>query len=136
MPTSAQHTFSPGAKRVDPVLVPELAVEYNVPLKASTTFAQGTVLGKKTADGLYQAYADAAADGSQTALCILQYACSTDASSNITIEGEWGVTRKEAPVWVAGYFATEDLTGLDAAGVVDLGGSVIVGNTTTGILKF
>lgn len=136
MPTSATHTFSPGAKRVDPVLVPELAVEYNVPLKASTTFAQGTVLGKKTADGKYQAYATGASDGSETALCILQYACVTDASGNVTIEGEWGVTRKEAPVWVAGYFATEDLTGLDAAGVVDLGGSLIVGDTTTGILKF
>lgn len=136
MPTSATHTFSPGTKRVDPVIAPDLAVEYNVPIKASSTLAQGTMLGRVTATGAYAAYATGAADGTETARCILQYAVTTDASGNVTLEGELGVTRKTAPVWIAGFFATEDLTGLDAAGVVDLAGSVVVGDTTTGILKF
>lgn len=133
MAASPSQTYS--ASRLDPAFRPDLAPVIDVALAASQTLAKGTVLGRVTATGAYKAYASGNSDGSQTAKVILQYSVTVDGSGNITIEGEWGITRKTAPVFVAGYFRTEDLTGLDAGGVTNLGGCVVKGDLTTGLVR-
>jgi hypothetical protein len=76
--------------------------------------------------GTYAPYASGNSDGSQNPVGVLQYACTTDASGNIspgtsTSGNEWGVTRKYASVYMAGEFLTDDLVGLDANAVGKLG---------------
>jgi hypothetical protein len=137
MPTTAAATFGYG--RVDPFRKPEDALVRNVNLKASTVFAAGTIIGEITASaGTYGPYATGNVDGTQNAVAILQYACATDASSNITFgsvagQSEWGVTSKSAPAYFSGDFRTEDLVGLDAGAVTKLG-RLIQGTTTAGEL--
>lgn len=121
--------------RIDPVVAPHLAFAVDVPLKASTTFVKGTVIGEKTSDGKYAAYASGASDGTQIPKGIVAYNCTTDASGNITIEGEFGQTRKLCPMWIAGVFNTAELTGLDANAVTVLAANLIQGDTTTGQIR-
>jgi hypothetical protein len=54
------------------------------------------------------------------ALC--KYACSTDASNNITGPGGyWGETVLTASVYVSGFFLTSDLAGVTDQNVADFG---------------
>lgn len=142
MPTTATTTYS--ADKLDPIYDPELAKLIHVKLQASTTFAKGTVLGEVTATpGTYAPYDDAVATGAQVARVILQYACITDASNNITYGtatggGAWGETYLTAPVYYRGSFKTSELPqsgagSIDAAAVVDLG-RLISGTTADGVL--
>lgn len=112
-----------------------------VKLKASTVYAKGTVLGEITASpGTFAPYADANADGTQTARAILPYACATDASGDITLGSASGGDDRQhtlptVPVYVgAAEFHTTDLTGLDAAAVADLG-RLVQGTVADGILR-
>lgn len=133
MPTSASDTF--GASKLEPAIRPDLAVVIGVPIANSQTIAKGTVLGKVTSGGKYKAYDDGASDGTQTARVIAQYDFTTDSNGVVTIANERGASvSKLAPVYVAGYFRTEDLVGLDANGAADLG-YVLTGDTTTGLLR-
>lgn len=65
--------------------------------------AKGTVLGKVTATSKFKPYAAANADGSQTAVCILD----NDAD---TTNGDVG-----GSAWIAGIFDESKLVGVDAA---------------------
>jgi hypothetical protein len=119
MPTSAIATF--GAGRVDPLKDPRDGDIEVINLRPSTTFAAGTVLGEITATpGAYGAYASGNSDGTQNPTHILQYACVTDASGNITFgagpagTSEWGQTYRGAPAYRSGEFSCADLVGLDA----------------------
>lgn len=136
MPTAATNTYT--IDRLDPYANAERATLIHIGL-AQGTYAKGTVLGELTATaGRYAAYNNAAVDGTETAKGILQYACTVDASNNITIANENNVTRKSAPMYAFGsgvWFKSEDLTGMNAAGLTDAGGSIIAGNLTTGILS-
>lgn len=125
---------------MDPIKAPQRAGIRNVNLKASTTFAAGTILGEITASpGTYGPYASGNADGTQNPIGILQYACVTDASGNITFgagpagTAEWSQTAKGAPMYEYGEFSTADLTGLDANAVTKLG-RLSEGTTSAGIL--
>jgi hypothetical protein len=135
MPTSAVSTFGYG--RVDPWRDADDAAVRLVNLKASTVFAAGTLVGEITASpGVYGPYATANSDGTQNPVGILQYACATDASGNITFgsvagTSEWGNTSKAAPIYISGIFRTEDLTGLDSGAVTKLG-RLVQGTTTSG----
>ena len=73
----------------------------------------GTVLGKVTATGLYSAYSNSNSDGTQTALGILQHPC--DATGGNQVAG----------MYVRGAFLYDQLTGIDAAAVTELGGRVV-----------
>lgn len=126
MPTAPIATF--GNARVDPLKGPHRAGLEVINLKVSTTFAAGTLVGEITASpGTYGPYATANVDGTQNPTHILQYACVTDASGNITLgsgpagTSEWGQTGKGAPAYAYGEFATQDLVGLDAGAVTKLG---------------
>lgn len=110
-----------------------------VRLAANLTLAKGTILGEVTATpGLYKAYASGNSDGSQVAKLILGVDVVTDASGNVQFSdqagSEWGETHLTAPAWCSGTFRTEDLTGLDATAVGNLG-RLIQGSTSTGLLR-
>lgn len=136
MPTTAQQQYS-GVNRLDPVYAPELAKQQSVNIMPNKTLAKGTVLGELTSTpGTFGDYASGHADGTQVAKAILTYSITTDASSNITVLGEFGQTQKACPVFISGFFRTADLTGLDAAGLTNLGGSLKSGTLSAGIIAF
>lgn len=135
MPTSATNRFIAASGKLQPYMDPENAREIEISLGNSLTLAAGTVLGEVTATpGVFKAYATGNADGSQTAKVILSYAVTTDASGNITIANEFGVTRKSCPAYYCGTFATGDLVGLDAGAVTTLG-HLVIGTTSSGVLR-
>ncbi len=126
-------TTSWTATRVDPLYRPDLALAIDIAIPISTTIPKGTVMGELTASpGVFKAYASGNVDGSQVARGILVYTVTSDASGNITIEGEFGQTYKTCPVWVKGIFACSDLVGLDAAGLTNMGGALVRGPITVG----
>jgi hypothetical protein len=132
MPTSALDTFS--AQKLEPAIVADQAVTVGVPMVAAVaTVAKGTVLGMVTASKLFKAYANANVDGSEVAKVIAMYDFTVDVSGNVFLSHEKSVARKLAPAYCEGYFRTEDLTGLDAAGVADLG-RIVSGDLTAGLL--
>lgn len=137
MPTTPVATFGYG--RVDPWRGADDADVRLVNLKPSTVFAAGTIVGEITATpGTYGPYATGNVDGTQNPVGILQYACATDASGNITFgsvagTSEWGQSSKGAPIYVSGIFRTEDLVGLDAGAVTKLG-RLVQGTVTSGEL--
>lgn len=139
MPTAAIQTYS--NQKLEPAIRPDLAVEINVRMGASLNIAKGTVLAQKTSDLKWYAYDDGHSDGTEVARGIAQFDMQTDSAGLVTLSstasqagGEHGEQMQTAPVWVGGFFYTEDLTGLDAAGVADLG-RLIKGDTTSGILS-
>lgn len=141
MPTAAATTW--GAGRVDPIKNPNGANVEVINLKASTTFAAGTLVGEITASpGTYGPYASGNSDGTQLPTHILQYACVTDASSNVTIGGtgaaggEWGQTRKGAPAYRSGEFSCADLTGLDANVITIKRAILVQGTVSSGRVMF
>jgi hypothetical protein len=86
-----------------------------------------TITVAQTTPGRYAAsswapYVDANSDGTQIAKAILQFPVTVDTFGRHTVggglTGQWSYS---APMYIAGYFRTADLTGLDAAGVADLG---------------
>lgn len=108
---------------------PRQAVQFNVALPASISYAHGTILGEIAASpGTFGAYNSGHTDGTQNAKVILVYDCTTDANGNVTLTStagqigdEWGGTDQGAPVYFAGTFNTQDLTGLDSNAVSQLG---------------
>jgi hypothetical protein len=92
----------------------------------------------KPAGGYWDAYSDAASGsfaGLATARRILQYNCRTDSQGRIYFgtekgAGDNGSFGRSAPAYHAGTFRGSELTGLDAAGVTDLG-RLISGSTST-----
>jgi len=127
MPTTPFQTYS--LTRLDPVYDSVVqSSEINVNLAASTTYARGQVLGEITATpGTYKPYASANTDGSQVAKLLLRYPCTTDALGNITSTGELGVTDKSIDAFKRGEFRIEELVGLDANAVTNLGGHIVAG---------
>jgi len=136
MPTAATTTFS-AAARIDPLLSPDRVICLNVAIVPSVTLVKGTVLGEVTATpGTYKAYAAANTDGSQVAKGILEFSISTDASGNITLAGEFGQTTKNIPMVLPtrNVWASQNITGLDAAGLANLGGVLSQGTLLTGVV--
>lgn len=124
---------------VQPAINPEeaLASVINVNFAPSLALAQGTLLGKITATGKYAAYNNAAVNGTETAVpLITMYAVTTDVNGDVTNFSSFGGTSEAAPVYTGGYFRSEDLTGLDAAGLTDIKATIVTGDLTTGMIKF
>lgn len=124
------HTFT--GQKLEPYMYPERALTIPIKLGASLTLAAGTVLGRITASNLWKAYSDAASDGSEVARAILQHAVATDASGNhyfgAAAASEHGQYESNVPAYITGLFADADLTGLDANGLADLQGRIILGD--------
>lgn len=84
-------------------------------------------------DHAYAPYDDNNSDGTQTAVAILMYDTTVDIDGTVQL-GDLAATRTDAPVWIGGYFRTEELTGLDANGIADLG-RLVKGDLTAGVLR-
>jgi head decoration protein D len=125
------HTFT--GQKLEPYMNPDKARTIGIKLAPSTTLTKGTVLGRITASNLWRAYADGNVDGSQTARAILQYDVVTDAGGLHYYGGqaasELGHGEPTAPAYMKGDFFGADLVGLDAAGLADLFGRLIWGDT-------
>jgi len=135
MPSAATTYY--GRQKLIPVLSNgREPLRTSVQLVPSVSLAQGTVLGELTATpGTFKAYATGNTDGSQVAKCILEYTCSTDASGNITINGDFGATFPSVSAFLGNQGAeynTADLVGLDAGALTALGGSISQGVITAG----
>lgn len=124
------HTFA--GEKLEPAMNPDLARTISVKLIASVTLAAGTVLGRVTASNLWKAYADGNSDGSQTARAILVYPVATDADGKHYIgaaaTSEHGQYETSVPAYICGDFYDADLTGLDANGLADMYGRIILGD--------
>jgi hypothetical protein len=132
MPTAATHTY--GNNAFQAIYNGRDAKAQPCKFGVSLTLVKGTVVGQITATGLWKAYANGAVDGSEVAKGILQYDLTTDASGNHTLGGgSQGETQQTAPVLMSGYFRTSEMTGLDAAGITDLG-KLVSGSLADGIL--
>jgi hypothetical protein len=129
-------TTTYNATKLKPYADPDSAVTESVPFSASKTIAKGTVLGQVTSSGKYEAYDPAGSTGVEVARAIAEYDITTDASSNVTVANEVGVTYKTAPIYIGGMFRTTELTGLDDDAVEQLGGLVTQGTIADGVLKF
>ena len=124
------------ATGLQPYADPCCAKTEAVAFGASLTIAQGTICGQKTSDGKFKAYDADNSDGSETARVIAQYDFTTDSDGKVTIANEKGLKHHTAPVYIAGTFATSELTGLDDDAVAQLGGSLISGDVDDGVLRF
>lgn len=92
-------------------------------------YVAGTVLGRNSVSGYYQAYTDAGASGQDTAVGVLFEKVEEDLFAS---SGDTRMARM-----IAGGEVFEDkLTGLDAAAKTDLGSRSIVDATGVTILKF
>jgi hypothetical protein len=115
------------------------AITHTDTLTGGSLVITQTQTGTSVTAGRYKAYASGNTDGSENPTHILQYACSVDSSQNISIGdtagGEWGVTAKSAPAYRCGYFACEDLVGLDATAVTRMNARLEAGTTTTGRIE-
>jgi hypothetical protein len=139
MPTSATHVYTNAG--LLPYMDPDDAVEISVKLVASTDYAAGQVLGEVAATpGVFGVYGDAGAGGLDTARCLLHYDCQTDADGKVTLSptasqggGEHLEKLEGAPAYFKGTFRCQDLTGLTADAVADLG-RLIQGTFSDGIL--
>jgi hypothetical protein len=112
------------------------------PIAVGAGLTGGTITVAHTTVGrtldTYTLYVDGAADGSQTARCILPYRCATDGSGNITLGdtpggGYYGETMPSIGAYFAGWFDTTQLVGLDPNAVADLG-RLISGTVAAGVL--
>src|SRR5438477_5270817 len=82
---------------------------FNITLiSGSAALEAGTVLGKITASGKYDAYNDGHSDGTQTAKGILMYRTDPTAGDTLT------------SLMVHGVVRSGSLTGIDANGIADL----------------
>lgn len=96
-----------------------------------------TTSGTAGTPGTFAPYDGDNTDGSQNPTHILQYACVTDASGNVTFgagpagTSEFGQTSKGAPAYRSGLFSCADLVGLDANAVAKMG-RLVKGNLQSG----
>lgn len=89
---------------------------------ASPTAAVAHTTPGAYAGGFFTNYNDSLSDGTQTARSLLEYDTVVDEYGRHTVGGgEFGEFSLCAPVYITGHFRTADLTGIDAAAVVDLG---------------
>ena len=106
--------------KLDPYRNPELAKTEAFQFAPNLNVVKGTVCGFVTASHLTKPYANANSDGSELAAVLAQYSFTTDAQGKVTFAGET-IKRDTAPCYTRGDFLVSELTGLDAAGIADLG---------------
>lgn len=104
---------------------------------AGTATVATSTAGSAGTPGTYGPYSATATNGLQLPTGVLQYACTTDASGNVspgtsTSGNEWGVTRKYAQMYVQGEFSCADLVGLDMNCITVGFGRLVQGTVTSG----
>lgn len=132
MPTTALNTYVDN--KLIPSRHPELALQEPFQMTPSTTFTKGMALAIVTATGKVGIYADAGAGGLGVFRGLCPFACVSDSAGNITVQGGniLAGTRDTIPVWIAGFFFSADISGVDAAALADVAGHIVWGDLTTG----
>lgn len=97
----------------------------------------GSAADFATAPTSAAAAAPTTAAGGGKAKAILRDAC-TVSSGNIALASDSRLTVKSAPAYVGGgaHFKTEEISGLTAKAITDLGASLISGTVADGVLRF
>lgn len=136
MPTTATNTYT--SLKLEPGIAPEHAVPDSLPL-TSGTYSRGQILGMVTESKRYAPYDDGANDGREVAIAVLAYAATVDSTNKVTIGtgttgDEYGAKQDTCPAYLGGYFRCEDLVGLDANAVADLG-RIVKGSIVSGLLR-
>lgn len=138
MPTTVSNTYVENVGT--PSQRPELATMERRKMTVSLTLDPGAgkyfiAVGIVTSTGKVSNYDDANSPaGIGVCKGLLPVKAVSDSSGNITIGGGTvtGQTQKDIAYYTGGYFLTAEITGLDAAGLADLGGHLIWGDLTTG----
>jgi hypothetical protein len=132
MPLTAALSFT--ATKLEPAYAPDTAITDALPI-ASGTYVAGQLLGQLTTGGKFAAYASGNSNGTQVARVIAQYDMVSN-GTNVSLGTALlaGETETSGPVYLAGYFKTEELTGLDSVALASLG-RLVLGATTSGILR-
>lgn len=96
-----------------------------------------TTVGSSGTPGTFAACVYTNTDGSQVPKAVLQFACATDSSGNITFGGspsggEFGQTDLIAPAYFSGTFYTTDLVGMTEQLLSQLGGHYVSGSIANG----
>lgn len=86
------------------------------------------------AAGAATPYVNGGSNGAGTAKTIAMYDFTTDQTGAVSVANEEGTTRRLAPVYLSGWFRTEDLVNLDATAAGNLG-RVVLGSVTNGLLR-
>lgn len=134
MPTAPFQTYTNA--KVVPAFDPKSALMKHCNL-VQGTYAPGTLIGELTATpGTFKAYAAASVDGSEVPCGILPLGCIVDAQGNINLGGDLGGTTKSVEYYIAGYFQTQDLVGLDAEAIAAMNARLVSGTIASGVLKF
>ena len=141
MPTTYWQRTNLDANRLDPAFDEGEANELPVNLGPSETYARGEVLAESVDTPGTFLKRDPAATLTGPATHILRYACVTDADGNITYGGAGSVnefpdTRLDTNAYISGIFKCEDVSGLDADALTELGGRILYGDLTAGIFRF
>jgi hypothetical protein len=129
---------------LQPHMNPDIARTMAVTMKAAVqNLARGTILGQVTATGRYAVYNDALSDGTEVARGILMYDIQVASDGTITISststqsgGDNYQTTLSIPMFTRGTFLCSELTGLDAAALVDLHGHLLFGTVANGAFIF
>ncbi|MDE2127918.1 MAG: hypothetical protein KGJ62_15160 [Armatimonadetes bacterium] len=139
MPTTAAAILD--LRGLQPWSDPFLARLADVKIAPSVILASGVVLGELTAQpGTYGAYGAQHIDGTQIPKGILAYDVQTDAGGSISLTGlvaPFGVpapTVQSVGMYYTGVFACSELTGMDANALAVLGGHLISGDLTSGVV--
>jgi hypothetical protein len=115
---------------------------------ASLTVVRGTLLGQITTGKKWTIYTSGASDGSQVAKAIAEYDFVTDSGGKVTLTStagqvgnEFGLQDLSAPVYIAGTFNTDELNingvaGITSAALTDMGGHLVSGTLTLGVMTF
>lgn len=97
-------------------------------------YKAGTVLARNTVTGLYAKYSGGGSSGLNDAVCVLERgAAATEFASTATHSVANSVLTTAI---FGGWVFYDKLTGIDADGIVDMGGKVIVGADGVNLLRF
>jgi hypothetical protein len=109
---------------------------------AATATISTITAGAAGTPGVYDKYDSASVTGLAVPTAVLEYACTTDSSSNITmgdgtISQDHGITSKNAPVFLGGYFVASEINALTPQTLALLGGRIVQGQwANKAIIKF
>ena len=111
--------------------LPLLTVNTAALTGGSASFARATA---GSPAGAFTAYVNGGSNGAGTAKAIAQYDFTTDQTGAVAIANDSGTRSRLAPVYISGWFRTEDLTTLDATAAGNLG-RIVVGTVSNGLLR-
>lgn len=128
MPMTVGPTYTVGGEILSPIQWPHRALLDAIAWGPNLTVPKGQAVGIKTADKLGYLYNNANVDGTQVCVGINRQSFKTDAAGKVYYvsapEGAGANYDQRAwstsPIFICGCFDPLDLTGVDAAALVDL----------------